>query len=512
MVRFMGTSDKKSSEKKDPLREALRGTPKRTVSDIVPRLCQPASTRVERGESSGGQARPSASAPPEREKGKEKKQVPLAVHGEAERTGPPPEAPLHEAHMFHVTHASVPPAAPAHDFLSRPHVAVAPARPRSHRSRAWLVAAVFIIVLGGGVPIALAVLPRATIVLSFTKTPVTVNESVRVDSKASAVQAEGSRIIVPGEILTARKNIELSFPASGKKNVSVKAVGKLTLFNAYGSAPQILVAGTRVESPDGKIFRLDQKTTVPGAEVVNGKIVPSSVDVAVTADGAGDGWNVSAAKAWHIPGFKGTLKYDGFYGESAAPMAGGFVGERAVPTDADVAAARTEVRDTLEDALTSQLLVALSDNLKVLGGTRQFTVVREEVRTDGPDAGTFSFFGEAELRELAFVDSMLQDAIRERAARALPYSVAAKDANVSYGTPQVDAGGAAMNFTASGSLTLVPEFNADTFRASILGSDEQALNAAIFSLPGRDTAQTSLWPFWVHRVPTSAGKVKIAVE
>lgn len=498
------SSEKKSSEKKIPPQEALRGVPKRTVSDIVRR-------------SGAAAKKPDTvpirvmSVPSEKEKIEEKKRVPPAV-SKAEKIELLPEAPRHETNMPHTPHISAPQAAPAHDFLSRPHVAAAPIRPRGRRARVWLVVVVFIVLLGGGIPIALAVLPRATITLTFVKTPVTVNESVRVDSKASAVQAEGSRIVIPGELLTAHKNIELSFPASGKKNVSVKAAGKLTLFNTFGSAPQLFVAGTRVESPDGKIFRLNQKTTVPGAKVVDGKIVPSSIEVAITADEAGDGWNVAAAKAWHIPGLKGTPKYDGFYGESAVPMAGGFVGERAMPTDADIAAARTKVRDTLKDALTSQLLVALSENLKVLEGTRQLTTVREEVRTDGSDASSFSFFGEAELRELAFVDSMLQDAIRERAGRALAYAVVAKDVNVTYGAPQVDAGGAAMQFTASGSLTLVPEFDADKFRASILGNDEQALNAAIFSLPGRDTAQTSLWPFWVHQVPTSAGRVTIAVE
>ena len=67
--------------------------------------------------------------------------------------------------------------------------------------------------------------------------------------------------------------------------MSQKAQGTLTIYNAYSSAPQTLVATTRFVTPDGKIFRLTNEVTVPGAKITNGQIVPSSINAPIAAAG-----------------------------------------------------------------------------------------------------------------------------------------------------------------------------------------------------------------------------------
>ena len=42
------------------------------------------------------------------------------------------------------------------------------------------------------------------------------------------------------------------FPASGEQNVSLKAQGTITIYNAYSSSPQSLVATTRFVTPAGE--------------------------------------------------------------------------------------------------------------------------------------------------------------------------------------------------------------------------------------------------------------------
>ena len=121
-------------------------------------------------------------------------------------------------------------------------------------------------------------LPRATIVIELKKTEVQFSGPVDVSSKAfSPSTAPSGRITIPGELLTAKRNLELSFPSSGKEMVEVKSSGKLAVYNAYGSQSQPIVATTRFISPDGKVFRLDKKTVIPGANVINGKITPSQI-------------------------------------------------------------------------------------------------------------------------------------------------------------------------------------------------------------------------------------------
>lgn len=489
------SSEKKFFNRDNPADGTLRGAPKRTVSDIVPR------SRVAPHTPPRASERPQSAEVPQ----KHQSVVPIPVRHAHEKRFAAPEPkpaipPLHPS----VFSPRVP---ERRDTVTRSEPRPAP--PRRSR-RAWFIVAAAVLILGGGGAfLAVSVLPRAAITLNLKKIPVDFSEQVRVESRATAVQVEANRIVLPGELLTARKNVELSFPASGTKRVESRATGKLFLFNAYSSSPQVLIAGTRIESPDQKLFRLNQKVTVPGAKIQDGKIVPSKIEVAVTADAAGAEFNVPAEESWRIPGLKGSPKYEAFYGESLSPMSGGFVGEQALPTEGDIAAARAKVGQTLQDALQSQLLVALTDTFTVLEGTRQFRVVREEVRTGGADPKIFSLFEEAELRELAFVESMLRDAIFERAARAIQYPTAARDFKLVYDPPKVEAGAAAMSVAVKGSLTLVPAFDPERLRESILGNDEQTLKATVFALPGLETAHILLWPFWVHSVPNNPAKVDI---
>ncbi|MFH1193126.1 MAG: hypothetical protein V1656_02300 [Candidatus Jorgensenbacteria bacterium] len=485
------SSEKKNLEKNNPARDALRGVPKRFVSDIVsrPRVAPRTPAIDKQG----------VTPAPKPKEEKKKETVPPV-------TPPPP---------VHVPAAATP------FFAHRPeHPATRPEEPRREalhhpRSprRGLLAGGIAVVLIGIGAFVALSVLPRATVTLNLKETSINFTDQVRVDSGASGVSVEAGRIVLPGELLTARKNVELSFPASGVKQVQAKATGKITLFNAFSSTPQKLIASTRVESPDGKIFRLNQAVTVDGAKVQNGEKIPSQgIVVTVTADEAGEAWNVPAAKGWHILAFKGTSKYDGFYGESVAPMTGGFVGEQAVPSEADLASARSKVRETLLDALKAQLLVALSDRLKVLDSTEQSKITKEDIRTDGADPKTFSIFAEAELRELAFMESMLRDAIFERAARAIQYPTTALDFKLAYDVPKVEAGAAVLTVAVNGSFTLAPAFDPEQLRESILGNDEQTLKATVLALPGLESVQTLLWPFWVHSVPNNPAKVDISVN
>lgn len=491
---------KKFSEKADPVREALRGAPKRAMMDVVRRT--PSEVKPIR-----------AVEPASKEEESEKEAAIQETEPEAVRTKEEVMAPHHEAasaaalpEFFSHPHEPLP---QHHSVVS--HTAHTPVR-RRRRQTLFVGVLVAAVLLGSGALFVTSVLPRARVSFEFVKIPANFSEQVRVDSRATAVQVESGRIVLPGELLTARKNLELSFETTGTKQVETRAAGKLFIYNTYSSSPQVLVAGTRIESPEGKLFRLNQKVTIPAAKVENGKIVPSKIEVTVTADGAGEAWNVPAATGWHIPGLKGSPKYDGFYGESAAAMAGGFVGEQPMPSEAELIAAREKVRDALKSALESQLLVALSDDFKVLEGTAQFKMVKEETQTDSQNPKTFSIFGEAELRELVFAESMLRDAIKERASRAITYPTATQNFELTYGTPKVEENVLAMGFTAEGSLVFVPDFDPDQFRTSMLGKEGSFLTASVFALPGVTNQKVSLWPFWVHSVPTAPGKMEIVVE
>src|SRR3989344_1586726 len=187
--------------------------------------------------------------------------------------------------------------------------------------------------LAAGIFVILAVLPRADIKITSARTSWSYNEFAVADSSASEPNHE--KVSIPGQIFLQRKNIQLLFPASGKKYLERKASGIITIYNIHSSESQALIAKTRFQEPGGKIFRLAANVVVPGAKISQGKIEPSSIEVKVIADGPGESYNIGPVERFSIPGFVGPPKAQTFYASSKEAMKGGLIGESVFPTDAD---------------------------------------------------------------------------------------------------------------------------------------------------------------------------------
>jgi hypothetical protein len=387
--------------------------------------------------------------------------------------------------------------------------------PRKKRSFfGWVITISVLISIGVAVFfLATEILPRAAVDLTLKKTNVDFRENVEFSSKFTDVDLTNpQKIFLPGELLVASKNLEMTFDAHGKEKIETRARGKLIVYNAYSSEAQSIVKGTRFVSPEGKVFRLDAALTIPAAKIENGKIVPSQVEASVTADEVGPDYNVPASKNWRIPGFAGTPKYQGFYAEAAQPMTGGFIGERPKPTEEDLRLAREKMERILKDALTSQVSILLSDELKSLEGTSLFKVLDERVETNPQTPEKFIIWREAEMRYFVFKEKMLRNAITQRAKRNLEPNLRVVKLTLNYENPVADLEKERLTFLAVGSIQFESDIDFEGLRKNLLGVDEKTLRVRIFTLPGLERATISLWPFWVKRVPLRLEKVKITAN
>ena len=164
----------------------------------------------------------------------------------------------------------------------------------------------------------------------------------------------GSGGVLPFETMKMDYTETLSGKSTAAKEISERASGIIVVYNAYSSRPQPLVARTRFESTDGKIYRLKKRVVVPGAEVRNGKIVPSSLEVTVYADKPGDGYNIGLSD-FTIPGFKGDPRYKKFYGRSKTKMSGGFVGSVPVVAEKDIIKVEKKLKEKIARNLKKSL-------------------------------------------------------------------------------------------------------------------------------------------------------------
>jgi len=152
------------------------------------------------------------------------------------------------------------------------------------------------------------VLTKAEVVINSKKLTLSIDsDGILIDKNIT--EANYSQKVIPGNLFIFSENDEKEFKSTGQGKDEQMAKGIITIINNFSSAPQILVANTRFETPDGKIFRLDSRIVIPGATMKNGKLEPSSIDVNVTAATSGPEYNIIACNdncKFTIPGFKGT--------------------------------------------------------------------------------------------------------------------------------------------------------------------------------------------------------------
>lgn len=95
-------------------------------------------------------------------------------------------------------------------------------------------------------------------------------EFIDVDAVFSA-SVEPQKDELPLEVMQLKRQEEGIAPSTGIKQVSKRAGGQIVIYNAFTSQPQSLVSGTRLQTPDGKIYHLDKSIVIPGAKIEGGK-------------------------------------------------------------------------------------------------------------------------------------------------------------------------------------------------------------------------------------------------
>lgn len=350
---------------------------------------------------------------------------------------------------------------------------------------------------------------HATITINFKETPWFYESNFLVDT--ATVKMVPEKALLPGELFTQQKNMTQLFVASDSKEVSQKAAGRVTIYNAYSSAPQTLVATTRFITSDGKIFRLTEQVVVPGAEIKDGKIIPASIEGSVVADKPGPDYNVGPLDRLEIPGFKGTARYGKFYGELREPTTGGFVGKKPVPNAKDIAAAKTKTADALTSSLSNAFLNNRPTGFRILDGASEIKIVKLTVNENTDVKGNFSVFGEATFRAIGFRESDMRSFLEASATKDNPNSIF-EELDPDYANAKPDFEKGRLSFSLKVNAALRPAFSDTEFKNKVLGKGIDETRSFISALLELGNAKVSLWPFWLGSVPKDPARVEIVVN
>lgn len=151
---------------------------------------------------------------------------------------------------------------------------------------------------------------------------------------------------LPLEIMRLDRKENGSLQTTGLKDVSVKASGQIVIYNTYSSQSQSLIANTRFEAPNGKIYRINKPIVIPGAKIENGKITASEIETTVFADKPGEEYNTGLSD-FTIPGFQDPEKKKKIYARSKTGISGGLIGQKKVVTENDFLALQKSLRERI---------------------------------------------------------------------------------------------------------------------------------------------------------------------
>ena len=137
---------------------------------------------------------------------------------------------------------------------------------------------------------------------------------------------------------------------SSPKNVNLKADGEVILYNNFSESPVSLIKNTRLQSKNGKIFKILDSVKIPGKK--NGN--PGSIKVKVLAENFGKEYNINSTD-FSIPGFKNSAKYNSVYAKSVKDFSGGLTGIVYTVSENDISATNKELKFNLEKDISKNL-------------------------------------------------------------------------------------------------------------------------------------------------------------
>jgi len=347
---------------------------------------------------------------------------------------------------------------------------------------AFFVTISVLFLLGTG---AFILLPKADI--SIIPQSVSQDLGLEFEGKADA-SAEGDNVI-PMRLVEKEEEITVTGTASGASSGSgSKASGKIIIYNEFSSEPQPLVATTRFQSGDGKVFRLSKGVTVPGVSIRSGQKEPGVAETEVVADATGKEYNVGSTD-FSIPGFSGSSKAGKIYAKSKSPMVGGSSSgssETTAVSSSDIERAKNDAVGKFRDSFADSLGKDIAGNERFIKETFDVSPVGSpSVPTVGSVASSFEY--RATFHGKAFVFS--EDELRDRAAATLRKKASVGDGfstkNVAFrydgGTPDYSAG--TLHFKVGVNALFVASIDTVALREDFLGKKQDEIRQVLESHP-----------------------------
>lgn len=315
------------------------------------------------------------------------------------------------------------------------------------------------------------------------------------------------------EIMSLSKELSESVPTNGEKQVSVKATGKVVIYNK-NTVSQKLLNQTRLEAPNGKIYRITSTVTVGPAKKSGSSLIPGSLLVNVVADAPGEAYNLSLTD-FTIPGFKGTAKYQTVYGLSKTPISGGASGTVKVADVDDLKKAEASLVDLLNKQFLSSVDQQVPNTFILLPNiysvnyssstqetTNETLTLKKKADFVGVlvDSKKFSSYLAKKLIPGYGGEDIMIDNISDL---TFEYDTSTTNLNVNTNN---------LSIKIKGKPHFVYGYDAEKLKTDLMGLSRESFASVIATYPGIEKGNSKIEPFWRSKFPTDLSKITINEE
>ena len=371
--------------------------------------------------------------------------------------------------------------------------------------------------------VAYLLMPKAEVLIFPKKIQKNINLAVDVAEKLSEVGEENVTDTIQLNSGSIEKNdtLSLTFKSTGEKTSSnQKARGKITIYNEFSEAGQILVATTRFLTEDGKLFRLTKTVTVPGMSLdENGQKKPGEIEAEVIADQSGEEYNIDATK-FSIPGFEGGPKYDKFYAKSAQEMKGGGAENTELNTvsEDDIAKAKKETTEKIKEQIKEKMQEEIGENNILLDKAIKFEITdMANFPEEGAVADNFEYQIKIKAKGIFFSQNDLNEKINNYVSNHIiaeeknyPLKIVMIDKE--YGEPTVDFDNNSLKFNLGLNISLAAKINPDEVSQKLLGKNQKEIDEFISQHPEIQKIEATISPtFFANKIPKYISRVKMQV-
>lgn len=350
-------------------------------------------------------------------------------------------------------------------------------------------------VLGVILLIAYYALQRATITLEVEPANEVMEAQLTIGPQATEIQ---------GTILQTEVSQSKTFTASPSGEREPRASGKVVIMSTHTN-PQTLIATTRLLSPEGVLFRLQNTITVPAS---------GRIEAEVIADQPGEASEIAPTK-FTIPGLNATLR-EKIYAESSEPM------RRAEKPGNRVTALDLEqAKKTLRDSSVPQALAKLREQLPSDKRTQSVVYTTEDTVAEsdtsvGTQKATFAYTLGLKITAIFYDPTHLREQTLQKLQGLTTNGrsiLTLEEQSVAVTIEQIasDLSQAELKVKFLAKVTISDASQAINV-SDLLGRTPEEVANYFDNMSGIRQATVELSPFWTRAVPTTPRHIRLEVK